>query len=63
MGQPGAAMAPEDDVEVETAAGDTHVSVPIGWDAWVLPSAFSVLAGAAVLRRRRASRVRPQGTT
>ena len=56
-------MAPEDEVEVETAAGDTHAMVPLGWDAWVLPSAFSVLAGAAVLRRKRASRVRPQSTT
>jgi hypothetical protein len=63
MGQAGAAMAPEDDVEVETAAGDTLVSLPIGWDAWVLPSAFSVLAGAAVLRRRRASRVRDLSAT
>jgi hypothetical protein len=60
MGQVAGALAPEDEVEAAAEGGDTHLMVAVDWEAYALPSAFGVVAFAAVLRRRRASRVRSQ---
>jgi len=60
MGQLGAAMMPEDEAEAAAQGGDTHLMTAVDWEAYALPSAFGVVAFAAVLRRRRASRVRGQ---
>ncbi len=64
MGQVGAAPMPEDEAEAAAQGADTHLMTALGWEAdgmaLALPSAFAVLAFAAVQRRRRASRVRPQ---
>jgi photosystem II stability/assembly factor-like uncharacterized protein len=60
MGQLGAATMPEDEAEAAAQGADTHLMTAVDWEAYALPSAFGVVAFAAVLRRRRASRVRSQ---
>jgi photosystem II stability/assembly factor-like uncharacterized protein len=60
MGQVGAATMPEDEGEAAAQGADTHLMVGLDWEAYALPSAFGVLAFAAVLKRRRASGVRSQ---
>lgn len=60
MGQLGAAAMPDDEAEAAAQGADTHLMTAVDWESYALPSAFGVLAFAAVLRRRRASRVRGQ---
>jgi hypothetical protein len=60
MGQLGAAAMPDDEAEAAAQGADTHLMTGVDWEAYALPSAFGVVAFSAVLRRRRASRVRGQ---
>jgi hypothetical protein len=60
MGQAAGALAPEDEVEAAAEGGDTHLAVAVEWEAYALPPVVGVVVFAAVLKRRRASRVRSQ---
>jgi hypothetical protein len=60
MGQAAGALAPEDEVEAAAEGGDTHLAVAVTWEAYALPPVVGVVLFAAVLSRRRASRVRGQ---
>ena len=63
MGALGAAPAPEEEQEAAVQAGDVHKMSALGdasWEAYALPLLAGFAMGTVAVRRRRASRVRPQ---
>ena len=63
MGALGAAPAPGDEDEAAVQTGDVHKMTSLTdapWEAYALPLLGGFAMGSIAVRRRRASRVRPQ---